>query len=411
MSNFATNNNKRVFYATQGVAVGDIGATAVIDPYTSRGATPGNLNNKVGIVHGLQSIGVTTNFNLEQIFELGQLSLYENREDIPEIEVTFEKVLDGYPLVYHLGTVDSTNPTLPGRANARADVRAVIGFDTSDDIQAGGLNSGVAELYCSGMYISSTSYSLATDGNFTESTTFVGNDKKWLVNTSGANVLVGANGAINSAFDTDVFGNDAPVGVGSSVLRRENVVIGDVGQTFGNTVFKTVVPSFIEGATDGATGVKGVGGGTGLLTNCSIIPEDGTLYLSSFSCSVDLGRESINQMGKRVPYYRYVNFPVDVSIDLETTAVGGDNINAAEETQNLENHSIQIVCDDSTVFQLGNKNKVTSVTYGGGDAGGGNATVAYSMTNSNDFVVLHSGDSIIGKGTLTGNNYYKNWFS
>jgi hypothetical protein len=120
MSNFATNNNKRVFYATQGVAVGDIGATAVIDPYASRGATPGNLNNKVGIVHGLQSIGVTTNFNLEQIFELGQLSLYENREDIPEIEVTFEKVLDGYPLVYHLGTVDSTNPTLPGRANALA---------------------------------------------------------------------------------------------------------------------------------------------------------------------------------------------------------------------------------------------------------------------------------------------------
>ena len=133
--------------------------------------------------------------------------------------------------------------------------------------------------------------------------------------------------------------------------------------------------------------------------------------MSSFSCSVDLGRESINQMGKRVPYYRYVNFPVDVSIDLETTAVGGDNIDAAEETQNLSNHSIQIVCDDSTVFQLGNKNKVTSVTYGGGDAGGGNATVAYSMTNSNDFVVLHSGDSIIGKGTLTGNNYYKNWFS
>jgi hypothetical protein len=369
-----------------------------------------DCDGKVAVVHGLQNMGVTTNFNLEQIFELGQLSLYENREDIPEIEVSFEKVLDGYPLVYHLGTVSSANATLSGRANARADVRAVIGYDTADQIQRESTNSGVAELYCSGMYISSVSYNLATDGNFTESTTFVGNDKNWFTDDTGNNLLVGANGLINAVFDSSLFGADAPVGANSSVLRRENVVIGNTGKVFnGGTTFKTVVPSFIQGATAGAVGVSGPGG-TGLQTNASIIPDGGTLYLSSFSTSVDLGRESINQLGKRVPYYRYVNFPVDVTVDLETTAVGGDNINAAEEDRNLSNHSIQIVCDDSTVFQFGNKNKVTSVTYGGGDAGGGNATVAYSMTNSNDFVVLHSGDPIIGNSTATGSNYWKDYF-
>ena len=410
MANFATNSNKRVFYATQGVAVGDKAATAAIDPYTSRGGTMSSVTGKVAVVHGLQSMGVTTNFNLEQIFELGQLSLYENREDIPEIEVTFEKVMDGYPLVYHLGTVTAANATLSGRANARADVRAVIGFDTADQIQRASDNSGVAELYCSGMYISSVSYNLATDGNFTESTTFVGNDKNWFTDDSGNNLLVGANGLINSVFDSSLFGADAPVGNNSSVLRRENVVIGSDGLEFdGSTTFRTVVPSFIEGATAGATGVVG-SGGTGLQTNCSTIPDGGRLYLSSFSCSVDLGREAINQLGKRVPYYRYVNFPVDVTVDLETTAVGGDNINAAEESQNLSNHSIQIVCDDSTVFQFGNKNKVTSVTYGGGDAGGGNATVAYSMTNSNDFVVLHSGDPITVNAGSSGVNYWKDYF-
>lgn len=410
MADFATNNNKRVFYATQGVAVGDIGATDVKDPYTSRGGAVSTLEGYVAVVHGLQSMGVTTNFNLEQIFELGQLSLYENREEIPEIEVTFERLMDGYPLLYHLGTVDATNPTLSGRANARADVRAAIGFDTEDAIQTGGTNSGVAELYCSGMYVSSISYSLSTDGSFTESATFVGNDKQWYVNDSEANLLVGANGAINSVFDTTVFGSDSPIGLSDSVLARENVVIGSAGLTLGGTPFRTVVPSFIEGATAGAIGIEGAGG-TGLDSNCSYIPENGTLYLSSLSCSIDLGRESINQLGKRAPYYRYVNFPVDVTVDLETTAVGGDNINASEEASNLSDHSIQIVCDDSTVLCFGNKNKVTSVTYGGGDAGGGNATVAYSMTNSNDFVILHSGDSVLGKGTLVTADYWVDYFA
>jgi hypothetical protein len=152
---YPTNTNQRVFYATQGVAVGDIGASNVIDSFPGDGASLIDGDGKVMIIHGLQSVGVTTNFNLEGIFELGQLSLYENYEEIPEIEMTLEKLLDGYSLVYHCGTVDATNPTLTGRSQARADVRMVIGYETEANIQTGGNNSGVAELYCSGMYISS----------------------------------------------------------------------------------------------------------------------------------------------------------------------------------------------------------------------------------------------------------------
>jgi len=419
---YVTNTNQRVFYATQGVAVGDMGGTTLQD--SPARATVQDSTDKLTIVHGLQSIGVTTNFNLEQIFELGQLSLYENREDIPEIEVTFEKVLDGYSLIYHLGTNDATNATLSGRADARADVRMVVGYATEDNIVAGSTNSGVAELYCSGMYVSSVSYTLATDGNFTESTTFVGNDKQWMTGQAGepAGVLVSANGTINSAFSSTVFSDDAPIGVGSSVLRRENVIIGKDGKELGpvgsGNKFRTVVPNFIEGAQlNDSWGVSGTVGntlaqaGTGLSTNSTIIKDGGTLYLNSFSCSVDLGREAINQIGKRVPYYRYVSFPVDVTADLEVVAAGGDNIDAAEEAQNLSNHSIQIVMDDSTVIQLGNKNKTTSVSYGGGDAGGGNATITYSMTNSNDFVILHSGDPLAAPTRVGPSGYFKNYFS
>ena len=82
---------------------------------------------------------------------------------------------------------------------------------------------------------------------------------------------------------------------------------------------------------------------------------------------------------------------------------------SSEEANNLSDHSIQFVLDDSTVLQLGNKNKLASVSYGGGDAGGGNATITYSMTNSNDLAVMHSGDPL--SGGLTANDYFVNWFA
>jgi len=415
---YPTNTNKRVIYATQGVAVGDIGATSVIDSYPGLTAASGITGTgKVMIAHGLQSASVSSNFSLEAIFELGQLALYENYEEIPEIEVSFEKVLDGYSLMYHLGTVSSTNPTLTGRSQARADVRILIGYETETSIQAGGTNSGVAELYCSGMYMNSVSYNLSTDGNFTESTSLVGNNKLWLSGSDTGGLLANTSGSIANAFATDVFGNDTPQGVGNSVLRRQNLVVGSTGKTHGGTAFRTVVPSFIEGATTGATGIVGAGG-TGLSTNCSYIPDGGGVYLNSVSVSCDFGRESINQLGKRAPYYRYVSFPVEVTCEIEVTATGGDNIDSYEEGQptatatiaqgkNLSNHSIQFVLDDSTIIGLGNKNKVTSVSYGGGDATGGNAAVTYSMTNNNDLVVLHSGDPI----GLSAANYFKNWFA
>jgi hypothetical protein len=390
---YPLNTNKRVFYATQAVAVGDIGATDVADSWQA-GDSALNGNGKIMIAHGLQSIGITTNFNLEQIFELGQLSLYENYEEVPDIEVTFEKVLDGYSLMYHLGTVDAISPTLTGRGNARADVRMAVGFDTKDYMSTG-VNTGVAELYCSGMYISSVSYNLSTEGNFTESTTFVGNDKQWLTNSDQGGLLTNVNGVLSNTLSASVFGNDAPVGVDNSVLRRQNLVTGVNGATYGGTSFKTEVPNILEG------------GSTGNLTNSVFITEASGPFIQSASISVDLGRENIQQLGKKAPYYRYVAFPVDVTCDIEVTATGGDNVDAAEEAKNLLDHSIQFVLDDSTVLQLGKKNKLTSVSYGGGDAGGGNATITYSFTNSNDFAVLHSGDPI----ALTAGAYFKNWFA
>lgn len=389
------NTNKRVFYATQAVAVGDAAATGVIDSWSGGAVINGSGN--VMIAHGIQSIGVSTNFNLEQLFELGQLAVYEFYEDLPEIEITLEKLLDGYSLMYHCGTIAATSPTLVGRSDAKADIRMAIGLDKGA-YMATGVNSGVAELYCSGMYITNVSYSLGTDGNFTESTTFIGNDKKWLLendsDTTGI-LLLNANGVLSGVFDSTVFGADTPAGAQNSVLRRQNVVIGTDGATYGSNTFKTQVPDILESQSP-----------TGELPNSVYITETGGPFLQSLSMSVDLAREDINQLGVKSPYHRYVNFPVDVTCDLEVTATAGDNVDAVStgvsNGKNLSNHGIMIVLDDSTVFQLGRKNKLSSISYGGGDAGGGSATITYSFVNSNEFAVLHSGDPI----TMTTDNYF-----
>jgi hypothetical protein len=42
---------------------------------------------------------------------------------------------------------------------------------------------------------------------------------------------------------------------------------------------------------------------------------------------------------------------------------------------------------DGSRFDLGTKNRLSSVNYTGGDAGGGNATTTYSFSTYNDLTV------------------------
>lgn len=396
-------NNTRVYYAMQGLVVGDIGATQVVNSWkSSDGATP-PATGRLLVMHGMQSVGITTNFNLEQIFELGQLSLYVNQEDVPDIEVTTERILDGYTLAYHAATQCAANATLAARSETRTDIRMVIGRVTETFIDSG--NAGTAELYCSGAYVSSIGYNLVTDGSFTESVSYVGNNKKWIADSGDTQAVLLTAGA-NILFLSGVFGSDTPNTPNANVLKRQNLVTGSTGRTYGGTVFRTVLPNFITNVESTANSV-----GSRAATNAGTFTTDaaGGAHIQSFTTSVDLGREAINQLGTFAPYNRYATFPVEVTSSIEVIAIAGDNIDALETSNsNLSNHEIQIVLDDSTVLMLGKKNKISSVSYGGGDATGGNASITYSMSNFNDFIVLHSGDPVIG--TVGSSGYWKDYF-
>jgi hypothetical protein len=352
--------NNRIYYAIQQV---ELGTGAARKP-----------------VHGLQSAGITTNFNLEQVFELGQLAIYQNIEEVPDVEVTLNKVLDGYPLLYVLATEAGTGinsslvavaPDIAGRQNARVDMRLSIYPDTG--VSAKG--NSVAAVNCSGMYVSSVSYTFPVDGNFTEDVTLVGNDKVW-----------------TSAPVTGSFaGNDDEPESASGVGRRQYLLMSSCR-----------FPKQIPGINSNGVNTL-LGNGSGFAA-----------HFQNVSVSVDLGREAIQELGSFAPYHRFVTFPVEVTSEFEVVSVSGDQINATENGYytgsqanptiapttaptgcatrfNLLDETIYLETCEGTKIYLGNKNKLTSVNYTGGDTGGGNVTVTYSFNNFNDFIVAHSG--------------------
>lgn len=370
-------DNNRIFYACQGVAIANMGESTY---------TTGNM------IHGLQSIGMTTNFNLEQAFELGQIDIYENIEGLPDVEVTLEKVLDGYHLMYHMATTGVTGTAASGlvaRSKTRCDLRLGIFNEALNSIAGGG--AAEVEVYCSGMYVSSISYTIPVDGNATESMTLVGNNKSWL--TTGQK--------ITSTLSAPFNGNDAPLalavgpnGASGGIQRREDVILANC-----------ILPKSING-------IVGTGVGNGW-NNTTKTPR---VHIQNVTISTDFSREDILELGRKNPYYRPAGFPIEVTCEIEAISTSGDFVYALEtgdpalyataaSGDNVSNEVIYLETRAGYAWDLGNKNKLSSVSYGGGDAGGGNVSCTYSYSNFNVLDVQHSGTLFITKKGYQANAY------
>lgn len=365
-----TINNKRVYYATQQIGLKPDGDT-------------GNFTRVVGA----QSVGMTTNFNLEQVFTLGQLEIYQNVENIPDVEVSTNKVLDGYPPVYILASLNALNPALGSRANAKS----IFGLSIFDDDNESATGTPGAVVQCSGMYISSVSYSFSTDGAFTEDVTLVGNDKVWANDAKILNPNI-VDPSFDGQFDTVV----QPTGAGGVNFRQQFIFDYDSGEGLDINgmvadVDTTVLPPEVFGISDSGTNEKTNG-------------ADFDAHISSITVSVDFGREDINELGRRGPYSRTATFPVEVTCEVEATATSGDMISATEEGilttgadpcedgGNLRDRTIRIATCEGIRIYLGTNNKLSTVNQSGGDAGGGNMTVTYTFSTFSKFTVMHLND-------------------
>ena len=365
--------NNRTFYASQGLLL-------KTQKTANDGTTTIGTNWKSP--KGIQSVGITTNFALSQVFQMGQIELYDRVEEVPEIQVTINKVIDGTCPLYLLcmGGEDTvgTNSGKPlvSIANNRVNVRLGIFSDTNSAA------TGAVRTYVdmSGMYLSAFTYTFPIDGNATEEVTLVGNNKVW-----NSGILGGAPGSTTMSFGI--------TGSGSSpnTMIRSNVSI--TGSELPSGIGGIAIPS---------------GGAAGL-----------TPHIQSITISSTLGREAIKELGRFTPYYRYVNFPLEITSEFTIIGTDGDNVTAQDFNEglpcnnanpyngiqgyrNLVEKEVKLLivgtgCNDYLQLDLGKKNKLTSVNYSGADTGGGNATVAYSFSTFNTFTLTASGTFVDDK--------------
>tara|TARA_R110000782_G_scaffold192882_2_gene282509 strand:+ start:779 stop:1807 length:1029 start_codon:yes stop_codon:yes gene_type:complete len=332
--------NQRIFYACQAVAITPRGA-ANVDPEH--------------VVHGVQSIGMSSTFTLDQVFEQGQIEIYENIEEVSDIEVTLEKVLDGYKLIYDLATQGACKTDIVAASKARSDVYVAV-FDDGLSHATGVPRNVVMN---SGMYVSSVSYSYSIDGSATESVTLVGNDRFWNGETAGVlGTSAAAAWSVNPTSNID--GTDTPL---SGVVRRVNVDLAN-----------STLPGIVKSQSGDDT--TGRGGGH---------------HVQSISVSTDFGQENIQELGRFGPYHRYATFPIEVTCEFEVISTSGDLVSVSGNAPNLSDEDILIKDTAGTILDLGSggagKNKLSSVSYSGADTGGGNATVSYSFSNFNVLTV------------------------
>ena len=334
--------NNRVFYACQAVAI------------TKMGHSPNHtgIGTHVAVMKGVQSVGITTNFTLDQAFELGQVEIYQNSEEVADLEVTLEKVIDGEKLLYLAAVGEIGKSDVTGAADARCDVYLAI-FDDGVDAVANTRPRNV--VYCSGMYISSVSYNWSADGNATESVSLVGNDK--FIDSSAAALGSVTPSGLWGAPNTGISGSDTPL---SGLVRRTDIDLTN---------------SALPAGAKSQGGVSGQG------------DQKTGYHINSISVSADFGRDQILELGRFGPYYRYATFPFEITSEFEVTASNSDEVAISGTDRNLSDETIKIMDNAGTVVDLGTKNKLSSVSYSGGDTGGGNATITYSYSTFNVFTV------------------------
>jgi hypothetical protein len=330
--------NRRVYYATAGVTITGIGTTADTASHVAR---------------GLQTFSTDVNLNLESVFEIGQAAEYEQVEGLPEVNMTLNKVLDGNCPLYLLATNGSTTSDIGGRGDTQCIVRSYIYPD--DHLSASG--TPLQQLTMSGAYVESVGYNFPVEGPFNEDLTLSSTSRTWK--------------SASFDFSGDMFDNtDTPEAV-EGVNQRENLIFLPVATG-------TQLPPEVAGITSSGTNeeTNGVFGAS----------------IQNLTVSVDFGREDILELG-RFKEYAKLRAPVsEVTTEVEAIAKTGDLFDVSENGGNTTDRTIFIRTEEGLQIDLGTKNRIQSLSFGGFDAGGGNGTITYSFRNSNDFDIKHSGD-------------------
>jgi len=267
-------------------------------------------------VAGAQSVGVTTTFDLEPVFQLGQVKPVDIMNLAPSVEFTVTRALtDTSGTIWNGDFISNVGPS-------NKTVCLTIGDDTSPLLSSPG-----ASVACTGAGISGATYNFPVDGIFTEEITFFADNKQ----LSGA-----------------------CAGVVEDVLSKAKT-----RQHYGGGA-----PALVTGA--------------GNLTNISI--------------STSVSREQILKLGQFKGVHTYANLPAEVTVEFEVSATSTDGVawaqvgSCASPTGGVFDKQTITLNICGKTFTMADC-KLSNVTYGGGDTGGGNATITFTYTTYNNLTV------------------------
>lgn len=316
-------------------------------------------------VKGVQRVGVNTAFALEPLSQLGQLSLYDNIENIPNIEITTEKVVDGYGLVQHTATLTATAPSLAGRYNGNANMMVIAYYPITNDAASG---TPLSIALMSGVYVNGINWNLPIEGNITESVTLTCRDKTFYFAPSGSPWASGTAGTGPAGRLAGPFtGSETPILASGGAQRRQNVVMG-------SGALCSVWPKDIPGIDQ--------------INGFNLSTSSGySAHLQNITIGVNLQRQDLFEQGSRTPYFRYATFPTQVTWSVQlTSSESGEAFNVLSNTGNLSSQTAVIYLTNGIKIDLGSKNKLQSITAEGGGTDGGNVTLNFQYSNYNDYI-------------------------
>lgn len=344
--------NNRIFYAVHAVGIGQ-------SPTPTGSITVEGSGFRW--IKGVQQFGSNIDFNSENRMELGQLTPTQIVEDVPEIELTIEKDINGWHSSYLQAVGHDGTGNIVAASKRICDVYVPIYPDTATAV-SGTVPESLK--YFSGLYIGSLSYSFSVDGVASESITLQGNDKYQYGPTQYGNM------SLNTGFATI---NQNPHSPNTSVARRQHVQMS-----------ASTIPASVQ---------RAIRGGVGNVQNINI--------------STDFARDNLYELGAFRPYFKNPGFPIAVTCDFEVLSISGDLVAASGSGPNTVDESIKVIADvngpnggaGQFVVDLGGQNRLTSVNYNGGGTDGGNVTVTYSYRNFNKILVS---DNFAGNGSGDG---------
>jgi len=307
------------------------------------------------------SYNLTLNYS-EPIFEsyCGNTPLlYDQPEGRHQVDGTITKILDGRPPLFTLFSLNQNNgPELHNRIDSEGFLQ--IGYWEEEDDGAVGLPKRFTDM--SGIYINSVSYNFNINEPFTEEIGFAASH---IASTSGAGDYIPWDYSPISGIES----------LSPPYIRYNSLRFS------GPSGIRTELPQ-------GVFGVDKNGGKTDL---CRI---------QSISVSASINREQIDGVFLENPRSsRIVTFPIEVNTEISIISVSGSDFNILDDAllcaskEQTTNEKIRIVSCDGTIIDLGDKNRLTSLSQSDGGVDGGNVILTYNYLTYNNFTVIHSEDT------------------